>query len=296
MNWFERMKSGLTTRIRRDIPGGIWRKCDQCNRTLYELALARSCWICPECGHHFAIDAQKYVQLLTDAGSFAELDATLTAADALHFRDTKRYTERLKAARRETGLNEAVLTGTATIGGHRVALGVMDMRFIAGSLGGATGEKIVRLIDRALADRRTLVLVCQSGGARMMESAYSLMQMAKISAKLRQLANSGLLYIAVLTDPTYGGVTASFGMLGDVILAEPQARVGFAGQNVIKQFLGAESLPAGFQLAETVLAHGFIDRIVPRDRLAGELAQLIGLLAPEPVEAADAGASGTARQ
>jgi len=290
MNWFERMKSGLKTRIKRDIPRGIWRKCDCCGHSTYEMALQRNYWICPECGYHFAINHRQYVESLIDPGSFVELDFHLTTPDPLRFRDTKRYSDRLRTARRESGLNEAVHTGVGRIGGHPVALGIMDTRFVMGTLGGATGEKITRLIDRAIADRRSLIIVCQSGGARMMEGAYSLMQMAKVSAKLNQLARAGLLYISVFTDPTYGGVTASFGMLGDVILAEPGARIGFAGQAVIKQFLGTDSLPEGFQRAETVLEHGFIDRIIRRDALAGELARLIALLAPaeenNPVPAA----------
>ena len=280
MNWFERMKSGLKTRIKREVPEGVWTQCDRCGHSMFHNTLLRNCWICPECGYHLRIGHQQYVQLLVDRDSFTELDPTLTASDPLKFRDDKRYTDRIKAGRRDSGLNEAVYTGTARIGGHPVALGIMDSRFIMGSLGGATGEKISRLIDRAIADRRALILICQSGGARMMESAYSLMQMAKISTRLHQLSNAGLLYIAVLTDPTYGGVTASYGMLGDVILAEPGARIGFAGPAVIKQFLGSDELPEGFQLAETVLEHGFVDAIVKRDELAATIARLIGLMTP----------------
>lgn len=281
MNWLERMKSGLKTRIKREIPQGIWQQCTHCGHSTYTMALERNYWICPECTGHYPISSRQYVSLLLDEDSFAEMDTTVTSSDPLRFRDTKRYSERLRAARRLSGLNEAILTGIGTMGGHPVALGVMDTRFIMGSLGSATGEKIVRLIDRARVDRRCLLLVCQSGGARMMESAFSLMQMAKISAKLRQLAEDRLLYITVLTDPTYGGVTASFGMLGDIILAEPRARVGFAGQNVIKQFLGTDELPEDFQIAESVLQHGFVDRIVSRDKLAVEIVRLIALLAPD---------------
>jgi len=281
MNWFDRMKSGLKTRIKREVPEGIWTKCPRYKRPTYEIALRRSHWICPECSHHLPISAQQYVEALIDPDSFTELDANLTSTDPLKFRDTKRYSDRIKSARKDTGLNEAIHTGVGRIGGHPVALGIMDTRFVMGSLGPATGEKITRLIDRAIADRRTLILICKSGGARMQEGAFSLMQMAKISAKLNQLAQADLLYLTLLTDPTYGGVTASFAMLGDVTLAEPGARIGFAGQAVIKQFLGIDSLPKGFQVAETVLEHGFIDRIVRRDELAAELALLIGLLAPE---------------
>jgi len=275
------MKSGLKTRIKREVPEGIWTKCPRCKRPTYEIALRRSHWICPECSHHLPISAQQYVEALIEPDSFTELDENLTTTDPLKFRDSKRYTDRIKSARKDSDLNEAIYTGVGRIGGHPVALGIMDTRFVMGSLGPATGEKITRLIDRAIADRRTLILICKSGGARMQEGAFSLMQMAKVSAKLNQLARADLLYITLLTDPTYGGVTASFAMLGDVILAEPGARIGFAGQAVIKQFLGIDSLPKGFQVAETVLEHGFIDRIIRRDELAAELALLIGLLAPE---------------
>ena len=281
MNWFEKMKSGILTRIRRDIPAGIWTKCNHCGETTYHSALARSHWVCPRCDSHLLMGHQKYVDLLVDSGTFEEIDAHISTADPLKFRAHRRYTDRIKEGRRASQMNEAIFTGVCTIGGHRVALGIMDTRFILGSMGGATGEKITRLVIRAIADRRTLILVCQSGGARMQESAYSLMQMAKISAHLHRLADAGLLYIAVLTDPTYGGVTASFAMLGDVILAEPGARIGFAGQPVIKQFLGGEELPEGFQIAENVLRHGFIDKVVSRGDMVATLSRLIALLAPD---------------
>ena len=282
MSWFERMKSGILTRIRRDIPEGIWTKCGQCGETTYHNALARNHWVCPRCDSHLPMSHQKYLELLVDTGTFEEMDAHIVTADPLKFRDRRRYTDRIKESRRASQMKEAIHTGVCRIGGHPVALGIMDTRFILGSMGGATGEKITRLIIRAIADRRTLILVCQSGGARMQESAFSLMQMAKISAHLHQLANAGLLYIAVLTDPTYGGVTASFAMLGDVILAEPGARIGFAGQSVIKQFLGGEELPDGFQIAENVMRHGFVDRVVGRGEMVSTLSRLIALLAPDP--------------
>ncbi|MBM3280430.1 MAG: acetyl-CoA carboxylase, carboxyltransferase subunit beta [Candidatus Handelsmanbacteria bacterium] len=282
MNWFEKMKSGFKTGRKREIPAGIWSKCPQCSFSTYQQALERAHWICSECSFHYPVGHQYYVQLLTDEGTFTPLDDSLTAADPLRFRDTKRYTDRIRDGKKASELNEAVCTGIGRLGGEPLALGVMDTRFILGSLGSATGEKISRLIDRALAERSGLVLVCQSGGARMMESAYSLMQMAKISAKLHRLALARLPYIAVLTDPTYGGVTASFAMLGDVILAEPGARIGFAGPEVIKQFLKVESLPEGFQRSETVLKHGFIDHIVRRDELPAALGRLLAMLrAPE---------------
>jgi acetyl-CoA carboxylase carboxyl transferase subunit beta len=272
------MKSGILTRIKREIPEGIWSKCKKCGETTYQQALERSAFVCPHCHNHFAIGHERYVELLTDSGSFVELNTDITTADPLKFRDHRRYSERIREARKNSGMKEAIRTGVCTIGGNPVALGIMDTRYILGSMGGATGEKIARLIDRALADRRALVLVCQSGGARMQESTFSLMQMAKISARLKRFAIAGGLYIAVLTDPTYGGVTASFAMLGDITIAEPGARIGFAGQSVIKQFMGIEQLPEGFQIAETVLDHGFVDRVVPRPEMTSTLARLISLL------------------
>ena len=248
-------------------------------------ALERNGWICPSCDNHLHIGFDKYVDLLLDPGAFEEMNARIATADPLRFRDHRRYTDRIRDGRKASNLNEAVWTGAGLLDGHPVALGIMDTRYILGSMGGATGEKIARLIDRAIADRRTLVIVCQSGGARMQESTYSLMQMAKISARLRRFSDAGLLYLSVLTDPTYGGVTASFAMLGDVILAEPGARVGFAGPSVIKQFLGVDELPDGFQIAENVLRHGFVDRVVRRDELAPTLSRLMDLLAPEPAAA-----------
>ena len=289
MSWFDKMKSGILTRIRREIPEGIWSKCERCGETTYNNALERSGWICPGCGNHLHIGFEKYVELLLDRGTVEQINAGISTADPLRFRDHRRYTDRIRDGRKASNLNEAVWTGTGLLDGHQVALGIMDTRYILGSMGGATGEKVARLIDRALVDRRTLIIVCQSGGARMQESTYSLMQMAKISSRLRRLSDAGLLYVSVLTDPTYGGVTASFAMLGDVILAEPGARVGFAGPSVIKQFLGVDELPDGFQIAENVLRHGFVDRVVRRDELVPTLSRLMALLAPEPAGAAVAG-------
>ena len=285
MNWFEKMKTGLKSRVKREIPQGIWVKCKLCGHANYEMALERNHWICPECTYHYPIGHQKYVELLIDDGTFVETETEVAPVDPLKF---KGYRDKIKDGRRQSDGKESVHTGVGRIGGHDVALAVMDTRYIMGTLGGATGEKICRLIDQAIAEGRTLIIICQSGGARMQESAYSLMQMARISAKLKQLSRSGLLYIAILTDPTYGGVTASFAMLGDIALAEPGARIGFAGQTVIQQFLGTDApLPEGFQVAETVLEHGFIDRIVPRDHMAAELARLIALLAPSRDQSPD---------
>ena len=279
MNWFDRMKSGIMTRMKREIPEGVWEQCAKCGTSTFTNVLERSKWICPECGNHFMIGHEEYINLLLDEGSFVEINAGLTTADPLNFRDSKRYVDRIKASKKTSNMEESICTGTGRIGGYQVAIGIMDARFIMGSLGSATGEKIARLIDKALAERRTLIIVCQSSGARMQESTYSLMQMAKVSAKLHQLALAKIPYFTVLTDFTYGGVTASFAMLGDVILAEPGARIGFAGPPVIKQFMGVDELPEGFQLSETVLENGFVDRIVTRDKLASELARLVALFA-----------------
>lgn len=282
MNWFERMKTGIKSLIKREIPQGIWIRCKKCGHSNYEMALRRRHWICPECACHYPIGHQQYIDILIDDGTFTEINANVAPVDPLKF---KGYKDKIKKGRRESGIKESVRTGVGQINGQPIALAVMDTRYLIGSLGGATGEKICRLIDRAIAERRTLIVICQSAGARMQESAYSLMQMARISAKLNQLSQNGLLYIAVLTDPTYGGVTASFAMLGDIALAEPGARIGFAGQTVIQQFLGTDApFPEDFQKAETVLEHGFIDRIVPRDRMAAELARLIALLAPQTAD------------
>lgn len=274
------MKSGILTRIKRDLPEGIWTNCKRCGETTYQAALERNSWICPHCSNHFPIGHGRYVDLLADNDSFTEINPQLATADPLKFRDHRRYGERIREARRSASMNEAIATGVCTIGGQPVALGVMDTRYILGSMGGATGEKISRLIDRAIEDRRTLLLVCQSGGARMQESTFSLMQMAKISARLRRLSDHGLLYVCLLTDPTYGGVTASFAMLGDLIIAEPGARIGFAGQSVIKQFMGIDELPEGFQIAENVQEHGFVDCVVARNELATTLSRLIAMMAP----------------
>ena len=258
MNWFEKMKTGLKSRVKREIPQGIWIKCKKCSHSNYEIALERNHWICPECTWHNPIGHQQYVNLLIDDGTFSETDAAVAPIDPLKF---KGYRDKIKDGRRQSESKESVHTGVGRIGGHPVALAVMDTRFLMGTLGGATGEKICRLIDRAIAERRTLIIVCQSGGARMQESAFSLMQMARVSGKLKQLSQNGLLYIAILTDPTYGGVTASFAMLGDIAIAEPGAVIGFAGARVIEDTI-REKLPEGFQRSEHLLEHGMIDMVV----------------------------------
>ena len=258
-----------------DIPDGLWMRCPGCAATVYRKLVTANKDICPECGHHFRISAKRRIELLTDHDSFEELFADITTADPLNFQwRGRKYTDYIREYQDKSNSTEGVLTGWAYIRGRRVALAVMDGMFIAGSMGCAIGEKITLLIEQAELHRLPLIIVCTSGGARMHEGALSLMQMAKTSAALAKFDDAGGFYIAVLTDPTTGGVTASFAMLGDVILAEPGALIGFAGQRVLANTIKAE-LPKGFQRAEFLIEHGFIDRIVPRDELRGEIVRLM---------------------
>ena len=281
MNWFDRMKSGLKTRQKKELPDGVWTKCEGCATILYCKELDHSQWVCHHCGHHFRIGYERYLRILLDEGTVEEIGAGITSADPLKFRAAKRYTDKIKDSRKRTGMNAAIWTGTGLIDGHPVALGVMDFRFIGASMGSAVGEKIVRLIARAMERRLPLILLVTSGGARMQEGALSLMQMAKTSAMLGQFSDAGLPYISVMTDPTTGGVTASFAMLGDILLAEPNALIGFAGPRIIKETLQREELPEGFQRSESVLKHGFLDMIVDRREMKTTLAQLVGFLSGE---------------
>jgi acetyl-CoA carboxylase carboxyl transferase subunit beta len=258
----------------REVPDGVWVKCEQCGEILYFKELERNLHVCPKCGYHFRIDAPRYVQILLDRDSFRETAAGVVSKDPLGFKDSKKYTDRLKEARKKTGLGEAVLTGTGAIQGIPVVLGVMDFRFIGGSMASAVGEKITRAARLALDERRPLILVTASGGARMMEGILSLMQMAKVSAALARYDEAGGLFISVLTNPTMGGVAASFASLGDLVFAEPKALIGFAGPRTIKATIRIE-LPKGFQTSEFLLEHGYIDRIVRRADLKSEIARAI---------------------
>jgi acetyl-CoA carboxylase carboxyl transferase subunit beta len=262
----------------REVPDGVWVKCEQCGEILYFKELERNLHVCPKCGYHFRIDAPRYVQILLDRDSFRETAAGVVSKDPLGFKDSKKYTDRLKEARKKTGLGEAVLTGTGAIQGIPVVLGVMDFRFIGGSMASAVGEKITRAARLALDERRPLILVTASGGARMMEGILSLMQMAKTSVLLARLMEARIPYICILTNPTTGGVTASFAQLGDVILAEPGALIGFAGPRVIRETV-AQELPPGFQRSEFLLEHGFVDRITPRNALKSTVAGILTIFA-----------------
>lgn len=264
-----------------NVPEGLWKKCEKCGALLYDRDLEKNFYVCQECGHHQRISAWKRIAQIADAGSFEEFDAVMTERNALNFPD---YEKKLEAMRKSTGLNEGVVYGLCTIHGEQAVLAVMDARFMMGSMGTIVGEKITRAIETATRLKLPVIIFTCSGGARMQEGILSLMQMAKTSAAVEAHGRAGLPYFTVITDPTTGGVTASFAMLGDIILAEPDVLIGFAGQRVIEQTIG-QKLPEGFQRAEFMLAHGFIDQIVERKELKQRLFQLIRAHRPVHPEA-----------
>ncbi len=285
MAWFRKERKPRTSaRERLEIPPDAWDRCEDCGHVDLREKFDRLLQVCPRCGVHRRISARRYVEMLTDPGSFVELDTELRSVDPLGFEG---YAERLARAYREVGPQEAVVTGQATLSGVPLHLGVMEFAFLGGSMASVVGEKIARLAYRSLDKRLPLVIVSASGGARMQEGVLSLMQMAKTSVALARLREAGLPYISVLTNPTTGGVSASYAMQGDVILAEPGAVIGFAGPRVIKQTIGQE-LPEGFQTAEFLLEHGMLDAVVPRAHLAGMVASLLRLMLGLPaLEGAD---------
>jgi acetyl-CoA carboxylase carboxyl transferase subunit beta len=264
--WFQKKDKPLKASERRDLPGDVFEKCKSCGEILYREKLAQNLDVCPVCGFHFRITAERYVEILLDADTFQEMDGGLRSADPLDFVDLKPYPTRIVAAEATVPTGEAVLTGRGRMESIPVCLSVMDFRFIGGSMGSVVGEKLARCGRVALEERRPLVVVSASGGARMMEGIYSLMQLAKTAAVLGRLHEAGVPYISVLTDPTTGGVTASFAMLGDLNVAEPGALIGFAGPRVIEETIKQE-LPEGFQRSEFLLRHGMVDRVVPRGDL-----------------------------
>ncbi len=274
MPWFRKQKAPLKAEARRDLPSDVFEKCGECGEILYREKLTQNLGVCPDCAHHFRISSARYIAILVDEGSFEETEANITSGDPLLFVDLKPYPERLAAAKKKTGLNEAVVTGRGRVEGIEIALAVMDFAFIGGSMGSAVGEKIARAGRDALKRGVPFVMVSASGGARMMEGIFSLMQLAKTSSVLSRLHESGVPYISILTDPTTGGVTASFAMLGDVNLAEPGALIGFAGKRVIEETL-KQGLPEGFQSAEFLQERGMIDRVVDRREMKQTLAQLL---------------------
>jgi acetyl-CoA carboxylase carboxyl transferase subunit beta len=283
--WFWKKKDDDDERPKKVvIAEGLWVKCDSCREIVYRAEVERAGRVCPKCGYPFRISARDRIASLIDQGSFEEREAGLRSRDPLSFKDTKRYTERLKAARSKSGGEEAVITGTGRIGGYPVALAVFDFSFLGGSMGSVVGEKLTRTIELALQKRIPLIIVSASGGARMQEGILSLMQMAKTSAALQRLSAERVPYISLLTDPTTGGVTASFAMLGDLILAEPRALVGFAGPRVIAETI-RQPLPEGFQRSEFLQDHGQVDLVVERRELRATLRRILAFFcgpAPAP--------------
>jgi acetyl-CoA carboxylase carboxyl transferase subunit beta len=279
LGWFRRMKEGITTKTaeKKEIPEGNWYKCPSCKTVIASQEHEQNLWVCPHCDHHERIGSTEYFSVLFDEGKYRELQAKMTSANPLNFKDTKDYEDRLEASMAKTGLKDAIRTGVGEVGGRQMVISAMDFGFIGGSMGSVVGEKIARAIDYSIKNGLPYVCVTKSGGARMMEAGLSLMQMAKTSARLSLLAKAGLPYVCILTDPTTGGVTASYAMLGDIHLAEPNALIGFAGPRVVKETIGKD-LPAGFQRSEFLLEHGFVDRIVHRKNLRTELSTLIGML------------------
>jgi acetyl-CoA carboxylase carboxyl transferase subunit beta len=283
MAWFkkveEEVKEGKEKREEIKLSDDLWVKCKSCNEIIYRRVIERNLQVCPKCNYHFQIPARQRIEGLVDPGTFFEYDADLVSGDPLEFKDTKRYPQRVKEVQESTGQRDAVVCGGASIEGQPVMLGVFEFSFMGGSLGSVVGEKVTRLIERAVEKKVGVVIFCASGGARMQEGILSLMQMAKTSAALARLREARLPYIGVLTDPTTGGVSASIGMLGDIILAEPKAMIGFAGPRVIKDTIRVE-LPNGFQRSEYLLDHGMVDIIVERKDLRHTLASLLEMLLP----------------
>ena len=278
------------TQKKQDIPEQLWTKCPSCGATVFRKLVEERLMVCPECKYHHEIPARRRIEMLADPGTFQERHADLGPADPLQFKDAVPYTDRLRKHQHATGLKDAAVCGTARVEGHPVVLCVMDAGFMRGSMGSVVGEKVTRSVEDALEFRRPLVIVCASGGARMQEGVVSLMQMAKTSAALARLDSAGGLYIAVLTNPTTAGVMASFASLGDIILAEPKALIGFTGPRVIKETIRAE-LPAGFQTSEFLVEHGFIDRVVSRGELKKEIARLLAYCTPDAEGASRVGAA-----
>jgi len=288
MAWFKKSRkpiepaSGKASKI----PEGVWVKCPGCTQAIYNKDLAANLQVCPKCGHHFRVGAADRLRQLFDAGEWIEHDPGLASTDPLSFTDTKPYRARLESSRASTGLQDAIIVGSGRVDGHPAVVAAMEYAFIGGSMGVVVGERIARGIERALADRAAVILVSCSGGARMMEGALSLMQMAKVSAALARLDRGRLPFISVLTDPTTGGVTASFAMLGDLNIAEPRALIGFAGPRVIEQTI-RQKLPEGFQRSEFLLEHGMIDMVVDRRELKATLARALRFMSPPALPEAE---------
>lgn len=276
MSWFKRVSEGITTKTKekKATPDGLWDKCPKCKAITPHKELVENRYVCPSCDYHYKIGSKEYFELFFDDNKFRELDADMISDDPLKFTDTKPYTDRITESIRKSGMKDAVRTAVGKSNGRKIVIACMDFGFIGGSMGSVVGEKIARAIDHARENRMPIIIVSKSGGARMMEAAFSLMQMAKTSAKLALLAQAGVPYISLLTDPTTGGITASFAMLGDFNIAEPEALIGFAGPRVIKETIGKD-LPKGFQSSEFLLEHGFVDMIIHRKVLKDKVSLLL---------------------
>ncbi len=278
MSWFKRSKEGITTstKDKKETPEGLWSKCSRCKTVFTAGDLEKNMWVCDRCSHHERIGSEQYFHILFDEGKYTEINEKVTSGDPLEFVDTKKYTDRIKSTQKATGLKDAIRTAYGDMHGQPFVVAAMDFAFVGGSMGSVMGEKIARAIDKAIEMKAPFMIISKSGGARMMEAGFSLMQMAKVSGKLGQLANHKLPYISYLTDPTTGGVTASFAMLGDINIAEPEALIAFAGPRVVKETIGRD-LPDGFQTSEFVLEHGFLDYIVNRTELKEKLGHSLKL-------------------
>jgi len=285
MSWFKRVKEGITTatKEKKSTPDGLWHKCGRCKKAILTKDMQANMWVCTSCGLHEKIGSKEYFDILFDEQQFTELFENIYPADPLEFTDTKSYKDRITDTIKKTGLKDAARAATGNMEGLPVVICCMDFGFIGGSMGAVVGEKIARSIDYAREHKIPFIMISKSGGARMMEAAFSLMQMAKTSAKLALLDKEGIPYLSILTDPTTGGVTASFAMLGDFNIAEPEALIGFAGPRVIRETIGKD-LPKGFQSSEFLLEHGFVDFIVPRTEMKKKLSLLLGMLAGKKVE------------
>ncbi len=283
MAWFkkERTPKQRSHERRVTIPEGLWVKCDNCKEIIYKKEVARNANVCPKCNYHFRISARERLEQILDNGTVDEFDSNIAPTDPLGFEDSKPYSKRIEESQKKTGLNDAFISGTGTLGGHPVVIGAMEYGFMGGSMGSVVGEKVARCAEKSLEERRPLIVISCSGGARMQEGVLSLMQMAKISAALARLDDARIPFFSILTDPTTGGVTASFAMLGDLNIAEPKALIGFAGPRVIEQTI-KQKLPHGFQRSEFLLEHGMIDLIVDRSQLRDVLIACLNVMVGAP--------------
>ncbi len=279
MDWFKRIKEGITTTTneKKETPEGLWYKCPKCQTIVTSEEHQKQLYVCDNCNYHHRINSDEYFKILFDKNKFTELDVKMESKDPLGFKDSKKYSERLKENQKNTGFKDAIRSAHGKMNGEDIVIACFNFNFIGGSMGAVVGEKIARAVDFARQNKIPIIIISKSGGARMMEAAYSLMQLAKTSAKLAQLSEEKIPYISLLTDPTFGGATASFSMLGDMNIAEPNALIGFAGPRVVKETIGKD-LPIGFQTSEFLLEKGFLDLIVERKNLKTKLSQILRII------------------